>query len=76
MIYRIYAKYLLYITIGIDTYRKYVMNYIQYERYTITVTRKMAERLKQEKERRYLESIPETIRMILSEYLSKFENVE
>ena len=38
--------------------------------------KKMAERLKQEKERRYLESIPETIRMILSEYLSKFEKAE
>jgi hypothetical protein len=31
----------------------------------------MTERLKQEKERRYLDSIPETIRMILSECLSK-----
>ncbi|MCW3975489.1 MAG: hypothetical protein NWE86_04530 [Candidatus Bathyarchaeota archaeon] len=52
------------------------MSYIQYERYTITVTRKMAERPKQEKERRYLDSITETIRVILSEYLSRFEKVE
>ena len=38
--------------------------------------KKIAERLRQEKERRYLESIPETIRVNLIEYLSKFENVE
>jgi len=39
-------------------------------RYTVTVTNDMAERLEQERKERFLDSVPETIRMILSEYLS------
>jgi len=39
-------------------------------RYTVTVTQKMHEMLDEERKRRFLDSIPETIRMILSEYLS------
>ena len=40
------------------------------EKYTLTVTAEMHQRLEEERKRRYLHSIPETIRMILSEYLS------
>jgi len=39
-------------------------------RYTVTVTQKMHEMLDEERKKRFLDSIPETIRMILSEYLS------
>lgn len=39
-------------------------------RYTLKVTDDMHKRLEEEQKRRYLDSIPETIRMILSEYLS------
>jgi len=39
-------------------------------RYTVTMTNEMADRLEEERKRRFLDSIPETIRMILSEYLS------
>ena len=41
------------------------------KRYTVTVTREMAERLEKERQRVFLDSVPEMIRMILSEYLSK-----
>lgn len=41
------------------------------KRYTVTVTHEMAERLEKESKRLLLDSVPETIRMILSEYLSK-----
>jgi len=44
-------------------------------RYTVTVTQKMHEMLDEERKRRFLDSIPETIRMILSEYLSKTRRV-
>jgi len=40
-------------------------------RYTVTVTQEMHKMLDEERKRRFLDSIPETIRMILSEYLSK-----
>ena len=40
-------------------------------RYTLTVTSEMASRLEEERKRRFLDSIPETVRVILSEYLSK-----
>ena len=36
----------------------------------------MAERLEQEREKLLLESVPETIRMILSEYLSKSNKLQ
>jgi hypothetical protein len=39
-------------------------------RYTLTVTEDMHRRLEEERKRRFLHSIPETIRMTVSEYLS------
>jgi hypothetical protein len=39
-------------------------------RYTLTVTEDMHKRLEEERKRRFLHSIPETIRMIVSEYLT------
>jgi hypothetical protein len=39
-------------------------------RCTVSVTRDMYRRLREERERRFLESVPETIRVILSEYLA------
>jgi len=39
-------------------------------RFTVTVTCEMADRLEEERKRRFLDSIPETIRMIVSENLS------
>jgi hypothetical protein len=44
-------------------------------RYTLTVTEKMHRRLEEERKRRFLHSIPETIRMIVSEYLSNQKKV-
>ncbi len=41
------------------------------EKYTLTVTEEMHKRLEEERKRRFLHSIPETIRMILSEYLAQ-----
>jgi hypothetical protein len=43
------------------------------QRYTLTVTEDMHKRLEEERKRRFLHSIPETIRMIVSEYLSNSE---
>lgn len=40
------------------------------QKYTLTVTEEMHKRLEEERKRRFLHSISETIRMILSEYLS------
>jgi len=37
----------------------------------LSVTEEMAEALEEERKKRMLDSIPETVRMILSEYLSK-----
>jgi len=39
-------------------------------RFTVTITSEMADRLEEERKRRFLDSVPETIRTILSEYLS------
>lgn len=39
-------------------------------KYTLTATEDMYTRLEEERKRRFLHSIPETIRLILSEYLS------
>jgi hypothetical protein len=39
-------------------------------KYTLTVTEEMHRRLEEERKRRFLHSIPETIRMIVSEYLA------
>jgi hypothetical protein len=40
-------------------------------RYTLTVTEDMHKRLEEERKRRFLHSVPETIRMIVSEYLAR-----
>jgi hypothetical protein len=39
-------------------------------RYTVTVMQEMRRMLDEERKRRFLDSIPETTRMILSDYLS------
>lgn len=44
------------------------------KRYTLAMTEEMEKRLEEERKRRLLDSIPETVRMILSEYLSKHSN--
>jgi methionine synthase I (cobalamin-dependent) len=44
------------------------------QKYTVTVTEEMHKRLEEERKRRFLETIPETIRTILSEYLSAGAN--
>jgi hypothetical protein len=41
------------------------------KRYMVSVTEEMEKKLESERKKRLLDSIPETIRMILSEYLSK-----
>jgi len=38
--------------------------------YTLTITEEMMKRWEEERKNRFLDSVPETIRMILSEYLS------
>ena len=40
------------------------------KRYMISVSEEMAKRLEEEQKKRLLDSIPETIRVILSEYFS------
>jgi len=41
------------------------------KRYTLAITEEMEKRLEQERKKRLLDSIPETVRTILSEYFSK-----
>jgi hypothetical protein len=41
------------------------------KRYTLAVTEEMEKKLEEERRKRLLDSIPETVRMILSEYFSK-----
>jgi len=41
------------------------------KRYMVSITEEMEKRLEEERKKRLVDSIPETIRMILSEYLSK-----
>ena len=41
------------------------------KRYTVAITVEMEKKLEEERKRRFLDSIPETVRMILSEYFSK-----
>jgi len=41
------------------------------KRYTVAITIEMEKRLEEERKKRLLDSIPETVRMILSEYFSK-----
>ena len=40
------------------------------KRYMISVSEEMAKKLEEERKKRLLESVPETIRVILSEYYS------
>ena len=41
------------------------------KRYTLAITDEMERKLEQERKKRLLETIPETVRVILSEYLSR-----
>jgi hypothetical protein len=41
------------------------------KRYMISISDEMAKRLEEERKKRLLDSIPETVRMILSEYFLK-----
>jgi hypothetical protein len=41
------------------------------KRYTVAITEEMEKRLEEERKKRLLDSIPETVRMILSEYFSR-----
>lgn len=41
------------------------------KRYTVAMTEEMESALEKERKKRLLDSIPETVRVILSEYLSK-----
>ncbi len=40
------------------------------KRYTLAITEEMEKKLEGQRRKRLLDSIPETVRMILSEYLS------
>ncbi len=41
------------------------------QKYNVSITEEMEKKLEIERKKRLLDSIPETIRVILSEYLSK-----
>lgn len=41
------------------------------KRYMVSMTEEMEKKLEEERKKRLLDSIPETVRMILSEYFSK-----
>jgi hypothetical protein len=41
------------------------------KKYTVAITAEMEKKLEEERRKRLLDSIPETVRMILSEYFSK-----
>jgi Arc/MetJ-type ribon-helix-helix transcriptional regulator len=41
------------------------------KKYNVSITEEMEKKLEEERKRRLLDSIPETVRMILSEYLAK-----
>jgi hypothetical protein len=43
------------------------------KRYTLAITEEMEKRLEDERKKRLLDTIPETVRMILSDYLAKTE---
>ena len=44
------------------------------KRYNVAVTEEMEKKLEEERRKRLLDSIPETVRMILSEYFSSKRN--
>lgn len=48
-----------------------MVNGLAQKRYMLTMTEEMEKKLEAERKKRLLDSIPETVRMILSEYLSK-----
>jgi hypothetical protein len=48
-----------------------MVNELAQKRYMLTMTEEMEKKLEVERKKRLLDSIPETVRMILSEYLSK-----
>jgi len=48
-----------------------MVNETAQKRYMLTMTEEMEKKLEVERKKRLLDSIPETVRMILSEYLSK-----
>lgn len=41
------------------------------KRYNVSITEEMEKKLEAERKKRLLDSIPETVRMILSEYFSR-----
>ena len=45
------------------------------KKYTLAITEEMVKRLEEERKKRLLDSIPETVRMILSEYFSRSERI-
>ena len=47
-----------------------MVNVMAQKRYMLTMTEEMERKLEVERKRRLLDSIPETVRMILSEYLA------
>jgi len=53
------------VSIGIDRYMRMAM-----KRFMLSMTSEMEKALEQERKKRLLDSIPETVRVILSEYLS------
>ena len=57
--------------IGICIYTPVKIVYGMMKRYNVAMTEEMEKKLEQERKKRLLDSIPETIRTILSEYLSK-----
>ncbi len=50
-----------------------IKRYSYAKRYMLTITEQMENALEKERKKRMLDSIPETARMILSEYLSEKE---
>jgi hypothetical protein len=44
------------------------------QRFTLSISEEMEKALEKERKKRMLETIPETARMIISEYLNKNEN--
>ena len=46
------------------------------QRFTLSISEEMAKALERERKKRMLDSVPETARVILSEYLTAQEKVE
>jgi hypothetical protein len=56
---------------GRDVYTRLVRGLSMMEKLNISITDEMKRRLEMERKKRALDSIPETIRYILSEYLAR-----